>query len=184
MRGMRFLGIAVVLAALAGAVNALAFKYASVDNGLALTVATTSSSALAFDAPTALDPGISVSTAGGTSLKQLAVTINDHIQPGSTYKWVSAFKITNQGYWNGAGYTPYGSVTLGYDTAADNLGAGLTMRLTKSGTGAGLGVGTDINGFTLDNGVNQSVDVDLEIEVADTYVGAGGSVTITMTGTR
>lgn len=90
----RFMGLAIVLVALAVLVNVLAISSATVNSNLTVNVVNTSSAMIALAAPVApatLDNDVVVDTSSGV----MAVTLDDGLQPGSTYTFKSVFSITN-----------------------------------------------------------------------------------------
>lgn len=145
----KVLGLAIVLVALAVAINALAFKSASVTNSASFTVSATNAAALAIEAGGT--PGTGFSTAGITD-GSLTLTINDKMQPNSTYKFSEVFKVTHKATSTnsitGVGYTV--SVPAGFQ-ASD-------IKLYETGGS------TELSNKTLTSGA-PSVTLDLEIHV-------------------
>jgi len=158
MRITKLMGFAVVLVAMAVAVNALAFKTAVVTNGMSITVATTSASSLAFSAATAQDPGVSSSITAG----KLTITVNDAMQPDSVYSYEDVVKITN---------SSAATVSLAY-TVTGLTGATAVLKNPSN---------ADIGGTTL--GPAASVEVKMVVTVpAGTALGAQtGTIVVTAT---
>lgn len=172
MRITRLMGLATVLVALAAAVNALAFKTATVTNPTTFTVDTTSAAALAFAAATSPGTGFTASIpTTGANQRQLEIVINDKMQPNSVYRFTNVFKVTNT-----ATGTP--ATTLGVDTSA--LPAGVTVTLyTADGT-----FSTPLVGQILD-ATTSTLSVDVQIAVDAAYTGSGGSnLALKITGTQ
>jgi hypothetical protein len=120
---------------------------------------------ISFDTTGATDPGISVDVSSG----QMKITIKDKLQPGSHYKWADVFKVVNKGYFNGTDYTPYSAITLDYTDPTP--ASGITVKLTQAATSGGpnsLDSGVGLNSLTLNNTTTPSVNVDVQIDVADT----------------
>lgn len=165
MRLSKVMGLAVVLVALAVAINALAFKTASVTNSASFTISASKDAALGIDAGTTPGTGFTLS---GQNTGAATLTIDDNMQPNSVYTFGQVFKLVN--------HANSGSITLtGY--TATVTGGGATIKLYKAGTSDEIGAGTAI---TL--GVGGSMDVDMEV----TVTGAAGakSASIVINGTN
>ncbi len=158
MRLTKLMGFAVVLVAMAVAVNALAFRTAVVTNGMSMTVDTTSASGLAFAAATVPDPGVSSVITDG----KLIITVNDKMQPDSIYTYEDVVKITNN---SGA------TVTLSYSTAG--LTGGTTLALKTPAN-------ADISGTTLASAT--SLEVKMVVTVPSTFVTNGGTLAAAQSG--
>lgn len=172
MRITRLMGLAIVWVALAAAVNALAFKTATVTNPTTFTVGSTAGAALAFDAATSPGTGFTTSIpATGANQRQLQIVLNDTLQPNSVYRFTRVFKVTNL-----ATGTP--ATTLSVDTSA--FPAGITVTLYK---GDGLFT-TPLAGQVLD-ATTSTVNVDMEVSVGAAYTGTGGTdLALKITGTQ
>lgn len=90
MRITKLLGLAVVLVAMAVAINALAFKTADVTNNMALKIVGTETAALAM-LPGTGDGAGSVVGADGI----LKIALAKFPQPGSTYVFDDVFRVKN-----------------------------------------------------------------------------------------
>ncbi|HWI63373.1 MAG TPA: hypothetical protein VNT75_16170 [Symbiobacteriaceae bacterium] len=140
---MRILGFGVVLVALAFIVNALALSSAQVTNKLTIPVTTTDNALIAFKAPTSLDSDITLTATGAN---QMAITVQDGVQPNSTYIFDQVFRITNN--------------------SADNVVLGVTFPST---TGLTITLANSVGGATIAGMVlnaGSSIDVKMTV-VAD-----------------
>jgi hypothetical protein len=162
----KLIGVIVVLMALGSIINATAFKTAAVTNSMAITVDTTANAALAMAAATTQDTGIAVTVSGG----QLVLTVSDKMQPGSTYCFSGAFKVTNTGV-----TAPTFTFTAPTTTS---LPVGVTLSLFKGGAPCSTALTTQ----TL--AANASSDIDMQIVVATGTAMAASSPTLTINGTH
>lgn len=161
----KLVGGVVVLIALGSMLTATAFKTAAVTNNMSITVASTGSAALAMAAPATWDSGLNPTVVSG----QLLVTINDAMQPGSTYCFSPAFKVTNTGA-SAPTFTFTAPTITGMPGTA-------TMTLYKSG---GSPCSTALTGQTL--GSDGSTDVDIQIVIPALTALATSSPTVVING--
>lgn len=148
----KVMGLAIVLVALAVAINALAFNTASVTSSATFTISGTGSAALGID--THGTPGTGF-TVGGTSNSYATIAIADQMQPNSTYTFTNVFLIENN--------NPGGSgrnINLSAISFSPALPAGLTVTLYKSGTGDLIGTGSAVS---VAAGASMSVDMTVSI---------------------
>lgn len=145
MRMSKVIGGVIVLLAFGSVVSTNAFKTASVTNNLPITVAITASAALGMGAPASTDNGITLSPAGAN---QMTITVNEPMQPGSTYCFSSAFNIKNA--------TSY-TVTL--DTPTPTMPSGVTLTLFQTG---GTACSQPLPTTLTSGGATSSTDVDLQ----------------------
>lgn len=148
MKFSKVMGVALVLVALAVAVNALAFSTAAVTNEASFTISATKDAALAINTTTAPGKGFTMSVASGSG----SLAINDTMQPNSVYTFSKVFSITH----NAADTAP---ITLGSLTTDLPAAAG-TIKLYEAGTKNEI-----TNKLLATKGA--SVDVDLEVSVLD-----------------
>lgn len=166
-RYRKVMGLAIVLVALAVAINALAFKTASVTNSATLTVAATQGSALGIDVGTAPGSGFGTDFASN----YLKLTIADKMQPNSTYTFNDVFKIKH-------GASEASTAITGIDYLT-NLPASVgTIRLMVGATELG-----DTGANSLANS-SATMDVDLEITIKDTAALGAQTFSITITGNQ
>jgi hypothetical protein len=161
MNSKKWIGLAVLVVALIMAINAFAYRTASVTNGFSITVDSTNNAALAIDAPTTPDPGITATISGG----KMNLTVNEKVQPDSVYSFEDVLKITNK-----TGYP----VTLAHSFTGG--ASGLTVTLTRH-DGSPLGV--------LPAG--QSIECKLTVATTAGYGGSLGAITsgsLVIDGTR
>lgn len=162
-RYRKVMGLAIVLVALAVAINALAFKTASVTNQAHLTISASKSAALSIDA--AASPGTGFQILGHDT-NSMELTIQDQMQPNSTYLFSNVFRIIDN--------AQSGTVTLAAPVI--NGLAGATVTLYKAGTatlaGGTVSGGTTIGGTTLNKNtggatpqVGSYVDVDVVVAI-------------------
>ncbi len=151
----KFLGLAVVLVALAVLVNVLALSTATVNSGLTIDVVNTSSALVALSAPITPDPDVTVSTATGI----LQLTVADGVQPDSEYTFSPVFTITNN---SAAGIT--------VDLTGSSTPAGMTLSFTEAGTANAM------TAYALAAGASVSV----AMNVASTSATALGNYTVTV----
>lgn len=160
----RLFGVAVVLTALAAAMNAMAYRTAQVTNQANFALVNTTAAELAFGAPTTPDPGLTIDTTGGT----LLITVNEDIQKKSVYTWNQTFKITNNATY---------PVTLSYAVVGASWPSGVTLKLYEAGTT------TEISTNPL--AAAASRDVDMELTVDNTAaLAAAATYDFTVTATR
>lgn len=90
----RLLGLAVVIVALAGIINALALKSADITNKVAITVAGNATSLIGITTAGAgtQDPDVSISDTNN----QAVLTLAKGLQAGSKYEFDAAFAIVNR----------------------------------------------------------------------------------------
>lgn len=154
-RYRKVMGLAIVLVALAVAINALAFKTATVTNHASFTVNATKAAALAIQDTTGSERGTGFGTTGVDN-GYLTLTINDQMQPNSKYLFKGVFKIVhNLEAANTASITGVKYEVSSVPTpfvAAD-------IKLYKTGTT------TEVTNETIADG--GSLIVDLEINVPD-----------------
>lgn len=146
MRFTKLMGAAVVVVGLAVALNALAFKTASVTNAASFTVSATQSAALAIEAAAPAGTGF---TTNGLATGYLTLSIDDQMQPNSIYKFANVFQITNK-----AANTTTSITGINYTAAVD---PNVVVKLYKAGTPQ------ELTNETL--AAAASVAVDMEIEV-------------------
>jgi hypothetical protein len=151
MSSKKWIGLAVILVALIMAINAFAYRTASVTNDFSITVDSTNNAALAIDAPTTPDPGITATISAG----KMNLTINEKVQPHSDYLFEDVLKIKNN-----TGYP----VNLSYSFTGGASGLTVTLRRAD---GSALG--------TLPAG--QSIECELLVSTSATYGGTLGAVT-------
>jgi hypothetical protein len=166
VRMNKLIGVIVVLMALGSIINATAFKTAAVTNNMAITVDTTANAALAMAAATAQDSGITVTAPTG----QLLLTLTDKMQPGSTYCFSGAFKVTNTGV---------GAPTFTFTAPTTT---GLPGSVTLSLFQGGAPCSTTLTGQTLI--ANASSNVEMQIVVPTGTPLASSSPTLTINGTH
>lgn len=167
MRVTKFMGLAVVLVAMAVMVNTLAYKTAVVTNGMTITVDTTGSAKLAVAAAAAPDPGLGTSVTNG----KLTLTINDKMQPDSVYTFQDAFQVTNSDAAN--------AITLTCSTSGFS-GVGVTVTILDSTDASICGPGKVIAA----SGTQQ---FRLQVSVDSTFSGTLNSAingSFVLTGTR
>lgn len=157
MRITKLMGLAVTMVALAVTINALAFQTASVTNAMSITVSSTTSAGLAFDAPAGSPDGATVSTASN----ELSVTFTENVQPNSTYTFDPVFKITNNSS---------SAKTLGYSSSGFT---GLTVVLYQTGTT------NDLSGYSLGAGLSVEVKVSVQTNTGTTTGAKSGSIVVT-----
>lgn len=157
----RFLGLAIVMVALAVLVNVLALSSASVDSNMTVNVVNTSTALIAMKVPTTPDSDVTVSTASGI----LTVTFEDGLQPQSSYTFTPVFTITNNSDDN---------VTINVSTSGQP--AGMTFTITDTSDTA-LGPA-----YSLIAGA--SVDVKMVIDNTGAVAINNHSVTITVDATK
>lgn len=163
----KVMGLAIVLVALAVAINALAFKTATVQNAATFTVSATNAAALAIEADAT--PGTGFTTAGiGTGY--LTLTIDDNMQPNSVYTFDDVFKITNKASNTTTSITGINYSLSGLDAAI------ATVKLLDSADG------TQVSNETLASGA--SITVDLEITVLSTAALGAEPFEITISGNQ
>jgi hypothetical protein len=150
MNVKKLMGLAVVLVALAVAVNALAFKTANVSNTSSITVDATNAAALKITAGTG--SGFT-STIGANGY--LDLVISQKMQPNSDYLFGPVFTVTNT---NGA------IVNLSYTVSGNTNG--VQIDLFKDANGGALPA-------TL-AATSGATDVYVKVTVPDTFVGTGG----------
>lgn len=150
MRLTKLMAIAVVVAGLGVALNALAFKTASVTNAASFTVESTDSAALAIEAAAVpgVDTGFSTS---GLSTGSMTLTINDKMQPNSTYTFSNVFMITNK-----ASNTTTAITGVGYSDTASASVADVTLYVA--------GTSTELTNETLASGASVAVDMEITVE--------------------
>lgn len=161
----KLVGGVVVLVALGSMLTATAFKTAAVTNNMSITVATTGSAALAMAAPITPDNGVATTVVSG----QLLITVNDQMQPGSTYCFSPAFNVKNTGA-SAPTFTFVAPTITGMPGTA-------TLTLFKSG---GSPCSTSLTGQTLAS--NGSTDVDMQIVIPSLTTLATSSPTIVING--
>lgn len=167
MRVTKFMGLAVVLVAMAVMVNTLAFKTAQVTNGLSLTVDTTGNAELAVSASASQDPGISTAVSNG----KFTITIADVMQPDSVYTYTESFVVTN---------SSASSITL--TCSASGFTGGVTADLLDTSNASLCG------GTALAAAGSQTVRIRVTVPAA--FVSNGGTLnavqnaSIVLTGTR
>jgi hypothetical protein len=158
MRLTKFMGLAVVLVALAVTLNALAFSTAKVTNSATFTVAATGSAALAISST----PGTGLSA--DVTSNYLKLTVNDKMQPNSTYLFSNAITTTNKSS---------GAINLtGYSATAN----GVTVKLYKAGTNTELGA---VGAQSLAT-ANDSLTFDMEVTVDKAATTGAQTVDITI----
>lgn len=91
MKLTKLMGLAVVVVALAAAMNALAFKQATIKNDFALSVKSTGVATIALNTVASPSPGVSSSISTGI----LSVTFTDILQPNGVYTYDNVFSILN-----------------------------------------------------------------------------------------
>jgi hypothetical protein len=161
----KLVGGVVIIAALGSMMTATAFKTAAVTNNMTITVAATNTAALAMDASATPDNGVATTVVSG----QLQITVNDKLQPGSTYCFSPAFKVTNTGA-SAPTFTFTAPTVTGMPGTA-------TLTLFKSG---GSPCSTSLTGQTLAG--NGSTDVDMQIVIPSGTALATSNPTIVING--
>jgi len=164
MRFSKLMGLAIVLVALAVAINALAFKSAEVTNAATFTVSATDSAALAIKAATTPGTGFTASNLG-TGFLTLAIT--DNMQPNSKYKFSGVFKISNTTASNitGVGYTTTFPAAVGTITLLDASDSTPLSNETLATPGG-------------------AIDVDMEITLLSTATTGAKTFNIVITGNQ
>lgn len=152
MNVKKLMGLAVVLVALAVAVNALAFKTANVTNTSSITVDTTSSAALKITAGTGSGFSSNIGANG-----YLDIVFSQKMQPNSDYLFGPVFTVTN---------TNTALVNLSY-TVSGNAN-GLQVELYKDAAGGALPATLAAN--------TGNTDVYIKVTVPAGYVAGGGTL--------
>lgn len=128
---VRFLGLAVVLVALAVIVNALALSSATITSPLTVSVVNTDTALLAFSAVSpGGDPDLTVSG----NAASLSLAVQDGIQRNSSYTFAPAFMITNNSA-DTLNLTVSGTATNGVTITAAALTSGTHGSFTAVGPG-------------------------------------------------
>ncbi len=161
MRITKLMGLAVTIVAIAVVINTLALSTGTVRNSVTISVVNTSSALIAIGLPTSSDLDLTLSSAGSYSM-----TIEDGVQPDSTYIFKDAIKITNNSD---------NDITLAYSFGT--LPTGMTMVLKNS-----LTPFADISGISLTKG--SSVDAYLEVATTSSTPTGAVNPTLTFTATK
>jgi|GEM_PF-2890488 len=90
-RYRKVMGLAIVLVALAVAINALAFRTATITNTAKITVVKTNGAAVALDVPVDIGTGVSANV----DANYLTIDITDAMQPNSVYEFAKVLSLTN-----------------------------------------------------------------------------------------
>lgn len=125
-RYRKVMGLAIVLVALAVAINALAFNTANVTSQATFTISGSGAAALGIDTSGSSTTGFSVT---GTSNSYATIAITDPMQPYSTYTYEDVFKVENNN--PGGSDREIDITSISFNPV---LPTGVTMSLTVGGT--------------------------------------------------
>lgn len=142
----RLIGMAVLLVALAVIINAMALSSAQVTSTMDIPIVNTSTALIALSAADSQDLDLNADTTTG----QLVLTVEDGVQPYSSYTFDGALKITNNSDDNvlvtlSTSGTPAG-VTL---TFADGADAPITSYLLNTAASVNVKLTVDTAAATL-----------------------------------
>lgn len=172
MRLTRLMGLAVVLVAMATAMNALAFKTATVNNPTSMTVVATNSAIFAFA------PIVSTATGFSTSVSangQLTIGFVDDMQPNSEYLYEKVFKVSsNVSRSSVAKDIAITGISI-VDAATGAAVTGVSAEVLLTGTSTSL-VGQNVNAA--------GTEVDVKVVLGSTAAVGGKSLLIKVSGTE
>lgn len=158
-RYRKVMGLAIVLVALAVAINALAFSSAKVHNATTLTIKATKDAAVGIDAITSGEgTGFTVS---GTSTGAMTLDIDDVMQPNSEYRFSKVFQITKGSTADITLLAPTITAGTGFD-----LGTGGDVLLVLAGADETVAANLigGANAKSLD-GTTTAIEVDIIVKV-------------------